>query len=334
MPVRNYEISLTETQALKGIAIIAMLVHHLFYTTMQYGALVNHIGWIGKVCVAIFLFLSGYGLTFQYMRNTDNSTARGTLKFLYRRFVKFYLNYWFVFLIAVPLGVFAFGRTLDQPYGTDTNHWLMLLTDFLGLNDVYSYNITWWFNRLIIIFYLLFPILFRLTAYKPLVLLSLPIAYLEPSFCPFYFGIVVSRYRENVNTFLNRLPAWSIVLMAAVMAILLCFVRELSDIPFLHGTNIDALTTLCLALLIVGWANVRPTDYRVLTYLGKHSMNMYLVHTFIFLYFFSDFIYQFRYPVLIVLALLLTSLALSIAIEQLKKVLSFYKFQDYLLHKL
>lgn len=334
MQMKNYEISLTESMAMKGIAIIGMLVHHLFYDTMEYGALVNHIAWLGKACVAIFLFLSGYGLTYQYMRAEDNKTVRGTMKFLCRRFTKFYLNYWIVFLIAVPLGVFVFGRTLDVPYGTDNNHLLMLLTDFLGLNLYESYNITWWFNRVIIIFYLLFPLLFKFTSYKPLALLGLPFAYLECTFCPFYFGIVASRYREDVNRFLNRLPAWSIILTSAVMIVVLCFVRQLSPIPYLQGTNIDALTTVFLSLLIVSWANIRHSEYRVLTYLGKHSMNMYLVHTFIFLYYFGDFIYQFKYPILIVLALLITSLAVSIAIEQLKKCISFYKFLDYLLRKI
>ena len=314
MQMKNYEISLTESMAMKGIAIIGMLVHHLFYDTMEYGALVNHIAWLGKACVAIFLFLSGYGLTYQYMRAEDNKTVRGTMKFLCRRFTKFYLNYWIVFLIAVPLGVFVFGRTLDVPYGTDSNHLLMLLTDFLGLNLYESYN--------------------KFTSYKPLALLGLPFAYLECTFCPFYFGIVASRYREDVNRFLNRLPAWSIILTSAVMIVVLCFVRQLSPIPSLQGTNIDALTTVFLSLLIVSWANVRHSEYRVLTYLGKHSMNMYLVHTFIFLYYFGDFIYQFKYPILIVLALLITSLAVSIAIEQLKKCISFYKFLDYLLRKI
>ena len=60
-------------------------------------------------------------------------------------------------------------------------------------------------------------------------------------------------------------------------------------------------------------------------YVGKHSMNMYLTHTFIFGYFFADFIYGFKYPVLIFLALFTTSLLLSICIEFVKRRIGFYK---------
>ena len=68
----TYSISKDNTLALKGIAIVAMLLHHLFYTHSEYGVSVQQIGLIGKVCVALFLFLSGYGLTIQYGKQQAN----------------------------------------------------------------------------------------------------------------------------------------------------------------------------------------------------------------------------------------------------------------------
>ena len=62
-------------------------------------------------------------------------------------------------------------------------------------------------------------------------------------------------------------------------------------------------------------------------YVGKHSMNMYLTHTFIFAYFFPDFIYGFKHPALIFLALFTTSLLLSICIEFVKRRIGFYWLQ-------
>lgn len=58
----NFEISKQDSLIMKGIAICAMLWHHLFYTHPEYGKFVYELGQLGKVCVAIFLFVSGYGL--------------------------------------------------------------------------------------------------------------------------------------------------------------------------------------------------------------------------------------------------------------------------------
>lgn len=66
MSHHSFLLTLHDTAILKGIAICAMLVHHLFYENPEYGAVVWHCALLGKVCVAIFLFLSGFGLTFQF----------------------------------------------------------------------------------------------------------------------------------------------------------------------------------------------------------------------------------------------------------------------------
>jgi len=55
-----------DTAVLKGIAIIAMLMHHLWGCPPDwvepYTGVLGFFGNVGKVCVAIFLFCSGYGL--------------------------------------------------------------------------------------------------------------------------------------------------------------------------------------------------------------------------------------------------------------------------------
>lgn len=61
----------SNTLVLKGVGIILMLLHHLFYIqeglyddVHLYGNhyLVQEIGIFGKLCVSLFVFLSGYGL--------------------------------------------------------------------------------------------------------------------------------------------------------------------------------------------------------------------------------------------------------------------------------
>lgn len=91
---------------LKGLAIAAMLWHHLFYTHPEYGSLIYRTSQLGKICVAIFLLISGYGVAHQYCNSREFHASH----FLWHRLVKFYMNYWVVFLIVVPIGVFFMGE--------------------------------------------------------------------------------------------------------------------------------------------------------------------------------------------------------------------------------
>ena len=71
MKNNSLELSLNNTTVLKGVAIILLLAHHLFYQGIGYNDihlygshyLVKEIGIVSKLCVAIFVFLSGYELT-------------------------------------------------------------------------------------------------------------------------------------------------------------------------------------------------------------------------------------------------------------------------------
>lgn len=54
-------------------------------------------------------------------------------------------------------------------------------------------------------------------------------------------------------------------------------------------------------------------------------MNMFLIHTIIFEYYFTDFIYGFKNWVFVLFALFATSLLISIVIEALKKISGYNK---------
>jgi len=160
-------LSLTDTNVLKGIAICLMLWHHLFFShndalysdihiVGEY-YLVNQIGIISKVCVTIFLFLSGYGLMIQ-----AESKGIGRLKDFYlRRFKRLFLNYWFVWLIFVPISYFCFDMTFEKSYRQNVT--LQLVSDVMEIHHLFfptkmpSYNPTWWFYSCIVVCYLCFP---------------------------------------------------------------------------------------------------------------------------------------------------------------------------------
>ena len=120
---------------MKGIAICAMLLHHLYASPItesieSYGGFLRWIGIVGKVCVSIFLFCSGYGMSVQYRKveSWSDSTV-----FLRRRLIKLYTNFWVVYAIFVPITVFFFNRPLSAAYGYHTHLYKEVASVFLDL---------------------------------------------------------------------------------------------------------------------------------------------------------------------------------------------------------
>ena len=62
---------------------------------------------------------------------------------------------------------------------------------------------------------------------------------------------------------------------------------------------------------------------KILIYLGKHSMNMWLIHTFFCYYYFQEMVFMPRYSILILLWTILLSLTSSVIIEKMKYYLGF-----------
>lgn len=206
-------LSIRDTNALKGIALLLLLIHHLFYIdngmyddiSIAGRGIVQTIGLWSKICVAIFVFLSGYGLTVQ----AEKIGGVGSLaRFYWRRFTKLMLNYWFIWLIFVPIGVFVFHYSFAEAYGDNIG--IKFLLDFTGLINafgLYGYNVTWWFYSCIILLYILFPFLYRLVkkdtmlsvlvvavaTYMPIPIFRSALPYL----LPFLAGMIYCRLSNN-----------------------------------------------------------------------------------------------------------------------------------------
>ena len=354
----DYRISLNETNVLKGIAICAMLCHHLFFENPEYGNFTHMLALTGKVCVALFVFLSGYGMAVQYRTRVVecDQLVQGEkycsylkkmlnrLRFLMRRFLKFYLNYWFVFLITVPLGVFVFGRTLASVYGTEFPIWSSLLEDVFGLRVFGSYNITWWVNRLFLALWLFFPFLYWslnskfVSAWMMILLLFDPGSILYPLkfvafglsiwILPFAIGIFLAVNGDSINKILNKMNRYVVLAVFTVAALAFLYMRNNYVFSCFLGVKGDPFIVVFLSFAVVCICRLTHRKMSALAFVGKHSMNMYLMHTFIYAYFFHNFIYGFKYPILIFAALFSISLLLSMIVEFMKNRLKFYQFQQ------
>lgn len=331
-------ISKDSSLVMKGGAILLMLIHHLFFNEARFSmwddlhltllghelGLVNQLGIFGKLCVSLFVFISGYGLSASYLNRELKVKT-----YLIRRFSKLYLNYWFVAIIFTLISVWCFGRTFEDAYGN--SYIIKMILDFFGLLSMFcetGYNPTWWFYSCIILLYLLFPIINRYINESLLlfVAISIPLSFCvnKPIVCsislyllPFVVGVKVAKVSV---TSLCCSPLCINLISLVVFAGMRNFCLNFSFI-------IDTL--LCVNIAIVLYqSQLNRFLKKAFLFLGKHSMNIFLFHTFIYYFWFQNFIYSSRNPVVIVILLLVICLVISIFIEKAKRLIGFNRLLD------
>ena len=328
----DFRISIDETIAIKGIAICFMLWVHLFNNSMyaDYSLFFRQTALFGRIAISLFLFVSAYGLTVQYAK-VFNKPIKETFKFQAKRYVKFYFSYWVIFLIFVPIGVLVFGRDLQTVYdSTNAIPVKSVIRDFFAIGGKTTYApISWWFNTIIVGFYLLFPFLYFIAKKWTVFFLiisailwnfDLGVLPINMHWYMFHFavGIVFALHIDKVNRFLNRFNYWALL---TSMLLLFCLLFYLQTFHY-DQTPLDGIIALNMVLITVLLCRKLPS-IGVLKFLGNHAMNIYLIHPFIFAYFFSEFIYSFKYPALIFLVLLAVCLTISIVIEYGKQIARF-----------
>lgn len=338
------ELSIKDTNVLKGIALLILLFHHLWYTNE--GADLNGNNIIDgtehylqtlsiscKICVAIFVFLSGYGLTKSYKGNAKYHFAH--------RLTKLYLNYWLIWILFVPVGVFYFNRTFPDVYQT-SHVVLMAIIDFLGLSTsfgFYGYNATWWFYSSIILLYIIYPLIHRTIKYWHLwFLVGISFSYVLGQFSShisvlnriwtfvepihYYLGVfiwgclisqfnIISWLRQHLNTKIS-IALWGLFVYIAYFRIRAGW----------GGMNMDPYLTVLFVLVYTTIGGMEKTK-NVFAFIGKHSFNIFLFHTFIFALYFHNFVYYTQNPVIQYLSLLIPCIIISVLIEKLKQIIHF-----------
>ncbi len=142
-----------DTKIMKGIAIICMLMHHLWFfpTRIPGGGVIGlftlfnmqltvYLGIFGKICVPMFFFFGGYGVY---------KSSYGKPYDIIGRLKKLYFAYWKVFLVFIPIGFLFFSSQF--PYCADPFIYTRfeklvfkeLVSNFLGFTS--TYNREWWF---------------------------------------------------------------------------------------------------------------------------------------------------------------------------------------------
>lgn len=355
-----------DTLTVKGIAIILMYIHHLFYTLDYFSGreiktlflsqetLVNFSVGFGKVCVAIFVFLTAYGLTRSFERVNDEKTI---LKSTFKRYIKLEAQFSFVVIISL---IVCFITKIHNPadiYGRD-----ILQSLFFGVIDILGFasfwggvtlNASWWYMSLAITLVFLIPILWNIyIRSRYLGILLLPVSILLPKLLGMYesvnngiilestniswyfftimFGIVTASENllEKAVDYRSKCK-YSVVTKIGGGLIFLFIMGYIRMRWGLISITEGIITFLiCFLVFYISEVKIIRVIINGLRVLGKYSMNMYLIHSFVFLYILSDFIYSFRYPAVILIVLIIITLLLAICLEWLKSIIKLEKGLD------
>ena len=345
-----------ESQALKGVAILLMLLHHCFRSTILFDGyavsffpfreqMIVNIALASKICVSMFAFVSGYGLFLSY-REEELPASKWVLK----RYISSFSGFWFIWGLSAVVC-----QLINRRFQTiffQNGFWRGLMEasiDFIGgakLFETASLNGTWWYMSAALVFILAFPVLYRLRDNLWLVLAA-SIVFLRVIFggngnevftgdnsvyaflSPLIIGAAFARYQmlDRWVRFGTKKSWGKAVKCVVECACILGLYKMYLYLPisyfweFHWGFVPTAVILFCVeyVLNILGLRDV-------LAFLGKHSMNIFLVHTFIRSYYLADFTYSRGHFAWILLALLAISLAISFVVEGFKKLLRYDGF--------
>ena len=189
----------------------------------------------------------------------------------------------------------------------------------------------------IILLYLIFPLIAKARKYIWLWLVialgagCLPFSlYVLNPIKPYLFAFVVGiicASSEKTQSILGS--AW-MKYIAPVAFVALFAIRNM--IPY--GQLLDGVIAVFLAVTYKEFISNMKGLVRSLEFIGKHSMNIFLFHTFIYYIYFPDLIYWSRNPIMIYMTLLAACLCVSMMIEWLKRTTGFDGSVDRLIRKI
>lgn len=356
------------TMQMKGIAIIILLFHHCFlnaqrWATVPYEKLATTKGWgyypisfapfsshtiqylasFSKICVAMFVFMTGYGMWVSYESQKKKTTMSNYIK---KRMVTLMTGFLIIFVVteilAIPTGRFI------EVYGHDFRSVVYMIIDALGLAKLLGtplFCLTWWYMSLAIVLIMIFPFVHSIMEkYQWVVVVA---SIIVPRACGFGQSTDLFRY----------LLAYTLGMYFAQHD-LLARIKEKFMEQNVVGKLLSLIVSLIgLAVIIkcrqnawIGWKYLDFWDgfaamyvivnsyiyilngkwiVKGLGFLGKHSMNIFLIHSFYRDVFFHEFTYSFYYAWLDYIVLMAISLVTSIVLEWFKKLIRYEKFIDW-----
>lgn len=352
---------------IKGCVIILMMMHHLFRAPSLYKSydinflffneeFINTLFTYFKLCVGTFAFISGYALSKSYNKRPAELDAG---RYIAHRLVKTLLSFQFVYLFvlliswiinALPYHTYFEGKSVAVGI-------LNMLADMFGVQALFgtpSLDSSWWYMSAAIVFILVVPLLSvavkRLGWLVPTLAVVLIPRLLSIGFLggtgtlTFVFsallGVIFQQYdlfdffeKVRVKFFGKRVieEIFTFLIFAGIV-VLGYYIYDVADKKYFWEVCYG-LVPLSFILFANRYIAKIPYLRQFLIFFGKHSANMFFIHTVIRSYL-LDFIYCQQNFLISIVILISVSLLGSLLIELLKKLVCFDKLSEYILNKI
>lgn len=325
-------LSKEKTLVLYGVASLLMVFHHLFAfperISGEYFYVFNFenlhietmVSYFGRICVSIYAFISGYGLT---KKSKEVILVKQNYKMIFAQILKFYSHFLLVFICVLP-------------YGFIKKIYCFKIEEFIKnlLGMTFTYNAEWWYVRQYVEMLLVFPIILfvigilknkvsSLLYYCSLIIaLVVVMGYtytfynenigVMNCFLSFFVGMIIAKekiYMKNLKNFRQYIQA--------VMILILVFVIRILVAPS------GMLDYILVPLLIYSCNIVIAGKYTtaILSVVGRYSTYIWLTHTFFIYYYFQKIVLIPKYSVLIFIWCLVLCLCLAVILDVIYKFL-------------
>ena len=247
-----------------------------------------------------------------------------------RRYINFFLSYWFCFVLVVVVGNVC-GYSFSEAYPVGRNTLKCVLLDVAGQMGYDSYLNPWWFNKMIIQLYLVFPVLFLIIRNKylswvGLVLIIVTQLYaksipgnvffiVEGGLPAFYLGILCARCQVIPE---SNYRSWRPLLF--FVGLLVCIGLAVLHVMVVKDPYVAVLLRASMAFcVIVAYKSIGDKHISVLEFVGKYATIMYLTHI-LFVKLIPEVIYGAKYSVLIFVVFVAFCLVTAMLIDALEKL--------------
>jgi len=330
------ELKREDTQMAKGVAILGMVMLHLFCRTGELPyepkvyvgdtPLIYFLGLFGDLCVPTYCFCSGYAQMILWEKEQN-----AYLKQRFIRLIKFLLNYWIV-LIAFSIVGLLFDKTGRIPGSLEAFLGNLLLVRL-------SYNGSWWFVLTYVFLVFLSPVMMKFAQRFPSwsVFIGSGIIYFISYVLQYAYKIDIS------NPILSWLYTQVLLIGTSQFSFIVGMLFQKNQIMSkLRSSQVSpVLRNICCILLPIAMFSLHTVEKSLIIapitglstivcfcilekpdwlckaalYLGKHSTNIWLVHMFFYLVLFKNLVFIAKYPLLILLLMLAICIAVSYGIN-------------------
>lgn len=348
-----------DSMAIKGIAIVFMLFHHLYCEVSRFEnfdvsfapfsqEFIVNVGSLMKICVSIFAFITGYGLLKSIAKTPVDRAS--VCKWNLTRLLKTMSGYYFIYIIAFIVTQLVSGLPAKTYFsGSTATGIAYLLADFLGVSTIFytpTLLTTWWYMSAAILFILFVPLIYSVAkklGYLPVIAVIILMPRLLQSgypgstnpfsfILPLVFGMIFADYnlfdkissirpKNKAVAYITDLVFYSLAIVASYFVYTNFNTADIWEIKF----AVIPVFFICFFRYCV----VRiPVVRKVLVFFGKYSMTIFLTHNFIRFVYFNEFIYSFKNFMLIFVVLFILSLLLAIVLDSVKKFIQYDKLFD------